>query len=573
MDFNKIVMHGYTWLTSDSANVNLYTQFKLSMFYHCAAVLLMLVMFMECSGIEYHITPSPSDPCPAQSCVTFSQFAANTSSYLHSNTKLIFLPGNHSLDSELRIDSVISLIYLNSNFHQIVRINCGKLSRLDLCNITTVHISRLEFIGCGGNRVESISHLLIEDTSFQGQDDSSTALEFVGTTAVIERSVFISNSVGNLKNIGINMWEKGSKPFHSLAGGAVIVTHSFITIIGSTFEDNNAQVGGAIFGELGSNIIIINSTFVGNHVASHNNYSDSYGGALYAQSGCTLEIYNSVFNNNTVFNNNAVISDHVKAVRAGGGIAVVDRAEVYIGGSEFSHNFAQDGGAIAVWEVTMYIEDTEFNNNEASWMGGAIHMEGKSTTNIDRNRFSNNKAFSNGAIRARGHYLGVININGSQFNNNRADESGGALGITESFLYIDMCMFNHNKLSKTGDSDGGVMFLREVLVKVNTTCFFNNEADRRGGAIYAVWCTVTINNCHSYFRNNEAYLSGGAIFTWDYTVHINRCEFSDNKAGHGGAMALDLIEAVNISGSMFRDNEEMVMVKRSIFVLPVIEVF
>ena len=58
------------------------------------------------------------------------------------------------------------------------------------------------------------------------------------------------------------------------AGGAVILTQSDIILIGTTFKQNSAGVGGAILCERDSNITIINSIFEGNHATN-------YGGALY----------------------------------------------------------------------------------------------------------------------------------------------------------------------------------------------------------------------------------------------------------------------------------------------------
>lgn len=70
-----------------------------------------------------------------------------------------------------------------------------------------------------------------------------------------------------------------------------------MTIINSTLKRNNAEIGGAIFGELHSYVTIINSTFLGNGATSQYNISIC-GGALYFQSGCTVRIYNSSFINN-----------------------------------------------------------------------------------------------------------------------------------------------------------------------------------------------------------------------------------------------------------------------------------
>ena len=72
-----------------------------------------LPLFCICSSIAssevYHITVSPSDPCPVTSCLTLSQLAANCSNYLrYSNTvtTLIFQPGSHILTQVLLVANI-----------------------------------------------------------------------------------------------------------------------------------------------------------------------------------------------------------------------------------------------------------------------------------------------------------------------------------------------------------------------------------------------------------------------------------------------------------------------------------
>jgi hypothetical protein len=48
-----------------------------------------------------------------------------------------------------------------------------------------IHITNLEFIGCGGNQVRHAEEFVVEDTKFEGQENSPTALELIETTAQI----------------------------------------------------------------------------------------------------------------------------------------------------------------------------------------------------------------------------------------------------------------------------------------------------------------------------------------------------------------------------------------------------
>ena len=59
--------------------------------------------------------------------------------------------------------------------------------RMHFSRSQSIHITNLEFIGCGGNQVQDIEEFVIKDTMFKGEGGSRTALELIGTTAQIEK--------------------------------------------------------------------------------------------------------------------------------------------------------------------------------------------------------------------------------------------------------------------------------------------------------------------------------------------------------------------------------------------------
>ena len=520
----------------------------------------MLVLFFLFAGNDcwiYHITPSPNNSCPEQPCLTLSEFAANTSSYFHSNTTLIFLPGNHSLSSDLIMDYMLSFQLSNIQLPWKVYITCEENSRFDMYLIHSVHISGVEFIGCGGNRIELVGNLLIEDTSFHGQDNSSTALVLVKSIATIKRSSFKSNSMGSLKLIvSYNniMWKFN-------VGGAVIASYSVLTIVDSRFEGNSAVVGGAIFGEMKSNITIINSTFMNNHAVCRPSTLACYGGALYTQAAGIVRIFDSVFKNNTVTASEAyyVFNCYGGAISARGG------AILYISGSEFSYNDAWTvGGAIAAWGINIRIKESTFYDNAASkeyGTGGAIYISNKKAI-IDRSVFRNNQAYDGGAIWARGQrrYVRLL-INESSFENNKANRSGGTLWSQQGVVRITKSELNH---SMAGSFDslgtekfslpfgGGAMFALQSIITINTTQFVKSETDSQGGALRAVSCSVAISKTH--FNNNVAHGDGGAIHMLGI-MDIDRSGFNSNKAVDGGALLINPQNYVNITLSVFNSNE------------------
>ena len=119
----------------------------------------LLVFLLVCDDFTYskvhHITPSPNVLChQEESCLTLSQFAANSSSYHgnETNISLHFLPGNHSLDRELSLTYVDSFsMTKDAQDNKTLFVECTSQSgRLDINEIIFASIKDLHFIGCGG---------------------------------------------------------------------------------------------------------------------------------------------------------------------------------------------------------------------------------------------------------------------------------------------------------------------------------------------------------------------------------------------------------------------------------------
>ena len=136
-----------------------------------SVLLLMVFGLVTSEEYMYSITPSPSDPCTTEHCLTLSQFAANSSNYLANDTTMIFAPGNHSLDSEPIIENAHSLSMFSepgsSQTHPVIV--CSLHARFEMINVTVVTVSGFDFAGCVGNRVESVDQFQLIDSSFHGQ--------------------------------------------------------------------------------------------------------------------------------------------------------------------------------------------------------------------------------------------------------------------------------------------------------------------------------------------------------------------------------------------------------------------
>ena len=244
-------------------------------------------------GAVIYIKPSPDAMCPAESCYTLSQFAANQSqSQLQFNTTLILLSGNHSLNSIISIADIAYLsmltYYSSSSFSTV---QCQRNASISFSNITNVTIHGLVFYGCGENTISSVDELIIQNCSFIGSEKSGTALNMFRSNAVIINSFFLLNRIGTYNGPLMILEEQlegdpTDKNFTTYAyvGGVMITNQSNVSINGSKFEQNHAGMGGVVFSARGSQISVINSTFTENSVCYlwyQYKYSVCFGGAFF----------------------------------------------------------------------------------------------------------------------------------------------------------------------------------------------------------------------------------------------------------------------------------------------------
>ena len=484
------------------------------------------------SDTVYHITTNLTDPqCTVQfePCLTLSQFAAHLSHYLnYSNTTLVFLPGTHYLSKvNLTLSNVGNFAMKSENSR--AHIKCTNDSHIHFSQSLRIHITNLEFIGCGGNQVKHLQEFVVKNVKFEGQDNSGTALELIKTTAQIFNGVFISNRNGSCTTF----FNFDSCEF---IGGAIIAFHSTIDISQSTFEANRADYGGAIFAfnsiiNINGNTSFINNTAVGGGVIAsfnsniimnestfHNNIASEAGGVLLFVSGSiTIEASEFVSNKGTSL----------------GGVLNSDRSNVTIKASEFYSTAAHYGGVFHVSECAIKIESSKFDDSSSS-LGGVFLA-----------------------------YTCEIAIESSEFNDNHANMTGAALVSSNSTITIDSSTFTENSSPM-----GAVIYAIEgsMIEYCNYLLVENNTADRYGviylsdsefqgndsgnftfsnnlGSLVAFNSNVTFSG-YATFVNNQPqngtsrdFQEGGAFTLFQSNLFFDgECDLEQNHAENGGAI-------------------------------------
>jgi len=216
------------------------------------------------------------------------------------------------------------------------------------------------------------------------------------------------------------------------------------------------------------------------------------------------------------------------------------------------------------------LDSCQFVGNHSNSSGAAIwtitNSTGSADLTVTRCLFSDNDAVSGGAIRLLGTGHSDVQISDSEFADNSATTTGGAVyhaGGTGYLMTVryDDCLFTNNF-----SEDGGGAIYNHIadFTCVNGT-FQGNTTDYHGGAIYnRAWAaneatTVRLESC--VFDGNTASFQGGAVYqTETYPTQTDLQlidgQFNGNNAEDGGAiyMVTNRGGTTTISGCDFSDN-------------------
>ena len=527
-------------------------------------VYVLLYTFAQCE--TYYIKSTSDQAClsDADPCYTLSEFARNFTSSANNgkNVTLMFLAGNHSLNLDLTFMNLHTVsMFASTNFNPKSMIFCDNDVSFAFVDLNEVHVNGLDFIGCASNRVESVNHFTLEDSSFIGREDNrGTALELLYVTARIMRSSFSNNKAQRRHRLRSCLFDVSLS-----AGGAIVSEGSHVTIEHSHFKRNSAQIGGAIFSKVLDDITIINSTFVKNEGTYYVNpggwnptaYCSLGGGAFHSDSISAISISDSYFEENTYMGKGLGGAVSIKTVSH---IKTTYRENsVHLMNNQFIRNFAESGGALSVHispgaynviPVTVTISASKFVNNTAATSGGALYL-------------SNNKRYET---------TFVVTIIGSVFVNNKASHGGAVCAYallstnsdTTGTVTMMFSLFNTTFLSNVARESGGAMYTfgsQEVIfsLALNNSKFVNNSAES-GGVISSngtITIIMSVIVSMTQFNVNKAFVDGG-IFQFTsavvITMEIVQSKFVGNSAGGSGGISHSLGGNISIRGSHFHVN-------------------
>ena len=539
----------------------------------------------------FNIVTTADDLCTPP-CITLSDFGANQSdNIVSSNISLILSPGRHVLQVNLSISNNVSMFAMYSNSSSLpAQVVCEQRSSFSFENCPSVHISRINFIGCHENNITLVSDFKLQNSIFEGQGaGSGPALVLTFSTALIYDSKFTSSIGGNITRVYPDSLQA------CVLGGAIQALVSNLIIMHSLFEKNQGEVGGALL-LLGSNVRIESSNFTENEAMESETglcdtgYPYTVGGAVFLIQS-NVEISNSSFSRNSASLGGCITC--LLGMLSINGTKFHDNIAKNLGGAIFSQyctmtmnqvkltrnvaengTGAQGGGAIASSESNVTICESHLDNNKAHF-GGAIFFQNSFITLVGDVLLTNNLgtfgvfyAFNtsivihgfltvsnNSAPAARYGPLTLFQSNVmcfglAIFKGNEA-ETGGAIYSSETEIDVigEMTILNNRARS----SGGGVYIYQSELNcrQGSTFTLMGNRAKLKGGAIHAIGTTIKViaptNRTILTIENNVAQTGGGICFESNANLYIvkwyesytNLVNFTRNSADHGGAVYVD----------------------------------
>ena len=473
-----------------------------------AAVIIITLSYCSAENV-YCVTPNVTScsSCPHDSirCATLSEYTQEPESYFTSNTTIMFLPGDHILDTNVTVANVARLTMRGGS-------SSGNIA-------TVVHN------GSVGLLFKSMVELKIYSLAFI----SSSRIH--DTSSTIAFALFLySTQYVKLVNCS----------FHDNFGTALVVMNTNISLAGNTeFTHNHCEScgGGGAITAFSSNLTFTgNITFLENKATFHRKYSSpSGGGAIHASGNVVLS-----FSGTTNFINNS-------AHKGGGLFAVENVVLSFSGTSNFINNIAHKGGALLALDHTVlsFSETTNFINNSAH-EGGTVFVVGNTKLSFKGNtNFINNLAHGfGGAIFIS---VTVLSFSGTNsFINNSAGSLGGAIFISRTAVlnFKGNTSFINN--SNYGYGGGAIFTSGNTLLSFSgTNNFINNSAIGNGGAIYSLDTTLSFNGTSNFLGNSA--VGGGAIFTYISTALTFNGTINFTNNGHNR----DGIDTLNLGGGVY----------------------
>lgn len=273
--------------------------------------------------------------------------------------------------------------------------------------------------------------------------------------------------------------------------GGAIVSYGTLNITNSTFASNQGGGGGAVYQRWSATTTIKGSSFYENETT---NTSSGWGGAVLTWDGPTVTIEDSTFANNKALHGGAIFNTTNSTVNIlrtaffsnrttgaqGAGGALYTNGTATVASSSFLGNGAVNGGALANYSGAINATNVTLYGNYSSAYGNALYNNKGNTTLTNVTIFSDGNGTSYGQIV---HY-GLNNAQRVRLKNTLIDASDSTPNPQSS-------CYNESGTTSTIISDGNNLFTDggcgnlQLSDKINTPSLLG-PLSNNGGATFTL---------------------------------------------------------------------------------------
>ena len=430
--------------------------------------LVLLLLFTAVSNAVLYVSPSPAgSPCPAEPCHTLSEYAHNIDKYVSDNTKFVFLPGTHYLDTDFRVSNISSLVLLGDNS------SLPELSSRVVCNnsaasvtitfVSQLLISTLEFTSCS----KEMNFMSIDEynnlTLASFHVFNSTTVSIFKSEVIVKDSFSTENDCPLCAELQSNVYLSGNILFQGNLGTAFYAEYTNVSVLpntkvkflGTTASETDDE-GAVCLYQSTMNIMPNASVQLIRNIAGLN----VYGGAF--------DVFYSVIN---VFPNASM---------------------------DFSKNSAQFGGALSLYFSTVnLLSDSSFKfiENSADYGGGVFLLN--SIVNVMSAKplefIANNASATGGAMYLFNSTFNLHSNTSINFKGNTASVQGGAIYIDDTFPSVYCYLESTLPTARYSD----ICFFQVSQKFSDIHLMFENNIAPVGSDIYGGmlnWCQLESNN-------------------------------------------------------------------------------
>ena len=372
-------------------------------------VLVLLALHFTAAAVRdkviiLYVSPSPAGtPCPAEPCHTLSEYAHNMDKYVANNTNVtfVFLPGNHSLDTDFRVSKIPTLVLVGNDSKPSSRVVCTNQSAtLAIDGVSQLSISKLEVVSCGQTVPDSssVSVEKVENVSITSfQLINSSTLNIFNSTALLEdtkfayRTGYREMSVVSVLNSKVNLSGKTLIKNVSCSDVLGVFSNSTITVL----PNSNIKLSGN-GGEPGSRQVLYMANTTLNLMSNASFQSVENVGTILANQSTLNLMPNAsmVFIRNTglivgsltliestlnLMSNAFMEFSENKVIVTGGALLLISSDINFSSHSSivFRENIGETGGALVVFQSKLNLSShtsVEFTGNVANSTGGGVFI-------------------------------------------------------------------------------------------------------------------------------------------------------------------------------------------------------